>query len=79
MTMTAETNLKQRTRLHNWIDELPPRRFELVYRLVEELIEGEMDETDYLLSSSAMKERLLTARDSDEGLPVEVVREELGI
>lgn len=77
--MTAETNLKERTRLHNWIDELPPRRFELVYRLVEELIEGEMDETDYLLSSRAMKERLLTARDSDEGLPIEVVREELGI
>jgi hypothetical protein len=79
MTMTAETSLKERTRLHNWIDELPPRRFELVYRLVEELIEGELDETDYLLSSNAMKERLLAARDSDEGLPLEVIREELGI
>lgn len=77
--MTAETSLKERTRLHNWIDELPPRRFELVYRLVEELIEGELDETDYLLSSNAMKERLLAARDSDEGLPLEVIREELGI
>ena len=77
--MTAETSLKERTRLHNWIDELPPRRFELVYRLVEELIEGEMDETEYLLSSSVMKERLLAARDSKEGLPIEVVREELGI
>ena len=77
--MTANTSLKERTRLHNWIDELPPRRFELVYRLVEELIEGEMDETEYLLSSNTMKERLLVARESDEGVSIEVIREELGI
>lgn len=77
--MTVEFNTKDRTRLHNWIDELPPRRFELVYRLVEELIEGEIDETEYLLSSHTMKERLLAARESDEGVPIEVVREELGI
>lgn len=77
--MTAETSVKERTRLHNWIDELPPRRFELVYRLVQELVEDEIDQTDYLLSSHAMKGRLLAARDSDEGVSIEVVREELGI
>ncbi len=77
--MTENTSRKERTRLHNWIDELPPRRFELVYRLVEELIEGEMDETEYLLSSNTMKERLLVARESDEGVSIEVIREELGI
>ena len=77
--MTVDTSMKDRSRLHNWIDELPPRRFELVYRLVEELVEGEMDETEYLLSSHSMKERLLAARDSDEGVSIEVIREELGI
>jgi hypothetical protein len=51
----------------------------LVYRLVEELVEGEIDETEYLLSSHSMKERLLAARDSDEGVSIEVIREELGI
>ena len=51
----------------------------MVYRLVEELIEGEMDETEYLLSSNTMKERLLVARESDEGVSIEVIREELGI
>ena len=77
--MTVDTSMKDRTRLHHWIDELPPRRFELVYRLVEELVEGEIDETEYLLSSYSMKERLLAARDSDEGVSIEVIREELGI
>ncbi len=77
--MTVDTSMKDRSRLHNWIDELPPRRFELVYRLVEELVEGEIDETEYLLSSHSMKERLLAARDSDEGVSIEVIREELGI
>ena len=77
--MTVDTSMKDRTRLHHWIDELPPRRFELVYRLVEELVEGEIDETEYLLSSHSMKERLLAARDSDEGVSIEVIREELGI
>lgn len=77
--MTVDTSMKDRTRLHHWIDELPPRRFELVYRLVEELVEGEIDETEYLLGSHSMKERLLAARDSDEGVSIEVIREELGI
>ncbi len=77
--MTVDTSTKDRSRLHHWIDELPPRRFELVYRLVEELVEGEMDETEYLLGSPSMKERLLAARDSDEGVSIEVIREELGI
>ncbi|MBX3056796.1 MAG: hypothetical protein KF770_10020 [Anaerolineae bacterium] len=67
------------TRLHHWIDKLPPRQFDLVYRLVEELIDDELDETDYLLSSDKMKERLLAARDSGEGIPIEVVREKVGI
>lgn len=35
------------------------------------------DDTDYSLSSKEMKERLLAARDSGEGIPFEIVREEL--
>jgi hypothetical protein len=77
--MTAQLDLGERTRLHQWIDELPPRQLNLVYRLVEELVESEQDETTYLLSSTRMKERLLAARESEEGIPVEVVREKLGI
>lgn len=77
--MTVQADTKERTRLHHWIDKLPPRQFELVYRLVEEFVESQVDETEYLLSSETMKERLLAARDSDEGIPFEVVREELGV
>lgn len=77
--MTIEMSTKERNQLYRWIDALPPRQFELVYRLVEELVDVERDETEYLLSSAKMKERLLAARDSDEGIPLEVVREELGI
>jgi hypothetical protein len=36
-------------------------------------------ETAYLLSSPAMRDRLLKARDSKEDIPFEVVREKLGI
>lgn len=67
------------TRLHHWINRLPPHQFDLVYRLVEELIDDELDETEYLLSSEKMKERLLAARISGEGIPIEVVREKVGI
>lgn len=67
------------TRLHHWIDRLPPRQFDLVYRLVEELIDDELDETEYLLGSEKMKERLLAARDSGEGIPIEVVRRSLAL
>lgn len=67
------------TRLHHWIDRLPPRQLDLVYRLVEEFVDSDLDETEYLLSSEKMKERLLTARESGEGIPIEVVREKLGI
>jgi hypothetical protein len=78
-TTIAQVNTVELTRLHHWIDRLPPRQFELVYRLVEEFVDSELDETEYLLSSEKMKERLLTARESDEGIPIEVVREKLGI
>jgi len=77
--MTPQINTPELTRLHHWIDRLPPRQFDLVYRLVEELIDGELDETDYLLGSEKMKECLLAARDSGEGIPIEVVREKVGI
>jgi hypothetical protein len=77
--MTAQDKSQDITRLHQWIDKLPPRQFTLIYHLVEEFIEGEYDETDYLLSSNKMRERLLAARDSSEGIPVEAVREKLGI
>ncbi len=77
--MTIEMSTKKRNQLYRWIDALPPRQFELVYRLVQELVDVERDETEYMLSSAKMKERLLAARDSDEGIPLEVVREELGI
>jgi hypothetical protein len=77
--MAAQVSSKERTRLHQWIDKLPPRQLTLIYHLVEELIENKQDETEYLLSSNKMKERLLAARESGEGIPVEVVREELGI
>jgi hypothetical protein len=36
-------------------------------------------ETAYLLRSEAMKERLLEAKERQEGIPFEVVREKLGI
>jgi type II secretory pathway predicted ATPase ExeA len=36
----------------------------------EDLIEGEMDNTEYLLSSNKMKERLLAARESDVGTAI---------
>lgn len=36
-------------------------------------------ETAYLLRSEAMKRRLLDAKAREEGIPFEVVREELGI
>ena len=36
-------------------------------------------ETAYLLKSEAMKRRLLEAKEREEGIPFEVVREELGI
>jgi hypothetical protein len=77
--MTAQDKSQEITRLHQWIDKLPPRQFTLIYHLVEEFIEGEYDETDYLLSSNKMRERLLAARESDEGIPIEAVREKLGI
>ena len=77
--MTAQDNTQERSRLHRWIDVLPPRQFELVYRLVEEFVEGERDDTEYLLSSETMKERLLASRESEEGIPLEAVREKLGI
>ena len=38
----------------------------------EDLIEGEMDNTEYLLSSNKMKERLLAARESDVGTAIKV-------
>ena len=77
--MTTQTITKERIQLHNWIDKLPPHQLDLIYLLVEELVGDKPDETEYLLSSNKMKERLLAARDSGEGIPIEVVREKLGI
>ncbi len=77
--MITPVNPQERTRLHQWIDELPPRQLDLIYRLVEELMERDQDETEYLLSSSRMKERLLAARESDQGISIEAVHEKLGI
>ena len=77
--MSTQTITKERTQLHNWINNLPPYQLNLIYRLVEELVEEQQDETEYLLSSNKMKERLLTARESGEGIPIEAVREKLGI
>lgn len=77
--MSTQPLTTERAQLHNWIDNLPPRQLELIYRLVEELVGEQQDETEYLLSSNKMKERLLAARESDEGIPIEAVREKLGI
>lgn len=77
--MTNMINQTERTKLHEWIDQLPQRQLTLVYHLVEEFMDEHVDETDYLLSSTAMKERLLAARASDKGIPIEEVRHELGI
>ena len=77
--MSTQPLTTERTQLHTWIDNLPPRQLELIYRLVEELIGEQQDETEYLLSSKKMKERLLAARESGEGIPIEAVREKLGI
>ncbi|MCA9980206.1 MAG: hypothetical protein KDD89_05220 [Anaerolineales bacterium] len=77
--MSTQLLTAERLQLHNWIDHLPPRQLELIYRLVEELVGEQPDETEYLLSSHKMKERLLSARASDEGIPLEAVREKLGI
>lgn len=75
---TFSNTAAERSRLHKLIDSLPPRQFDLVYLLVEELVGDEQDETAYLLSSK-MRERLQTARESKESIPIEVVREKLGI
>jgi hypothetical protein len=77
--MTAQLNVQELNRLHQWIDTLPPRQVNIVYQLVEEFIENDQDETEYLLSSDAMRSRLLIARESGEGIPIETVREKLGI
>jgi hypothetical protein len=77
--MSTKVDVQERIRLHQWIDKLPPRQLDLIYRLVEELIQGEQDETEYLLSSNKMKDRLQAARESSEAIPFEVVREKLGI
>ena len=77
--MSTIKNSQELSRLHQWIDKLPPRQFTLIYQLVAEVMEDEYDETTYLMSSDAMMSRLLAARESDEGIPYEVVREELGI
>jgi hypothetical protein len=77
--MSTPINSQELSRLHQWIDKLPPRQFTLIYHLVEELVEDDFDETYYLLSSDKMKERLLAARESSEEIQYEVVREKLGI
>jgi hypothetical protein len=77
--MSTQPITKERTQLYNWIDSLSPHQFDLIYHLVEEIVGKQEDETAYLLSSNKMKDRLLTARESDEGIPYEVVREKLGI
>ncbi len=77
--MSTQTIIQERAQLHHWIDNLPHRQLDLIYRLVEELVAEPQDETEYLLSSDKMKKRLLAARESNEGVPYEVVREELGI
>jgi hypothetical protein len=77
--MSTQPLTTERTQLHSWIDNLPPRQLELIYRLVEELIGEQQDETEYLLSSNKMKERLLAARESGEGISIEAVREKLRI
>ncbi len=77
--MGTQTITKEQIQLHDWIDNLPPRQLELIYRLVEELIGEQQDETEYLLSSNKMKERLLAARESGEGISIEAAREKLGI
>ncbi len=41
-------------------------------------IESEI-ETSYLLENEVMKKRLLEAKNRDKGIPLEVVREKLGI
>ena len=78
-TMTVPTLTQERTQLHYWLEDLPARQFKLVYTLVEELIGEKQDATAYLLSSDNMRERILAARESDEGIPIEVVREKFGI
>ena len=78
-TMTVPIITQERTQLQYWLDDLPIRQFKLVYNLVEELIEEKQDTTTYLLSSDKMRERILVARESNEGISVEVVREKLGI
>jgi hypothetical protein len=65
----ATENIQDRSQLHHWIDDMPPRQFDLVYRLVEELLDSDRDDTEYLLSSNEMTERLLVARNSSEGIP----------
>ena len=77
--MTVQVNVQDRTQLERWIDKLSPPQFNIIYDFVKDLIENEQDETEYLLSSNKMRERILAARASDQGIPIEVVREKLGI
>ncbi len=78
-TMTAPTITQERRQRQYWLDDLPNRQFNLVYNLVEELVGEKQGTTAYLLSSDKMRERILAARENDEGIPIEVVREKLGI
>ena len=77
--MTVQVNVQDRTQLERWIDKLSPPQFNIIYDFVKDLIEDEQDETEYLLSSNKMRERILAARESDQGISIEVVREKLGI
>jgi hypothetical protein len=77
--MDTQPITPERTQLHTWIDDLPPRQLEIVYLLVEELIGTPQDDTTYLLSSEKMRSRLMAARESTESYSIEEVREELGI
>jgi hypothetical protein len=72
--MSTQPITPERTQLHTWIDDLPPRQLKIVYLLVEELVGTHLDDTTYLLSSDKMRSRLMAARESNESYSVEKVR-----
>jgi hypothetical protein len=68
---------------YEWLSGIAKQREMTVAGLIEEMVKDASEraekETQYLLKSPKMRERLLKAMNSTKGIPYEIVREKLGI
>ena len=68
---------------YEWLSGVAKQREMTVAGLIEEMVKDASEraekETQFLLRSPKMRERLLKAMNSTEGIPYEIVREKLGI